>query len=110
MAADAPTETTRHPHQVCVSPAYHPTCSPQKHHPISRSNFFQPIFMVQPAENILASDPAGGRSCWWSVYARWPQEKMKGQRFPVIMDIAFSSMIGTRSSRLKLMNTCKLLA
>jgi hypothetical protein len=35
------------------------SCTPQKHHAISRGNFFQPIFMVQPAENILASEPAG---------------------------------------------------
>src|SRR5262249_60067263 len=36
-------------------------CTPQKSHAISRGNFFQPIFMVQPAENILDSDPGG---CW----------------------------------------------
>jgi hypothetical protein len=28
--------------------------------PTSRRHFFQPVFMVQPAENILDSDPAGG--------------------------------------------------
>src|SRR5262244_1473441 len=36
-------------------------CTPQKRHAISRGNFFQPIFMVQPAENILGPDPGG---CW----------------------------------------------
>ena len=34
--------------------------SPQKHHPTSRSNFFDPVFVVQPAKNILDSDPASG--------------------------------------------------
>src|SRR5262245_29734224 len=37
------------------------SCTPQKSHAISRGNFFQPIFMVQPAENILGPDPGG---CW----------------------------------------------
>ena len=36
-------------------------CTPQKSHAVSRGNFFQPIFMVQPAENILGPDPGG---CW----------------------------------------------
>jgi len=35
-------------------------CAPQKHHRFSRSHFFQPIFVVQPAEDILDSDPASG--------------------------------------------------
>jgi hypothetical protein len=55
------------------------TCTPQKHHPTSRSNFFQPVFMVQPAENILYSDPAGGwqlmplnrRSPYWFPTRIW---------------------------------------
>ena len=33
-------------------------CAPQKVDATSRSNFFEPIFMVQPAENISRSDPA----------------------------------------------------
>src|SRR5215472_16376381 len=37
------------------------SCTPQKRHGISRGSFFQPIFMVQPAENILGPDPGG---CW----------------------------------------------
>src|SRR5215472_16891466 len=37
------------------------SCTPQKRHAISRGSFFQPIFMVQPAENILGPDPGG---CW----------------------------------------------
>src|SRR5215475_15012544 len=59
-------------------------CTPQKHHPISRSRFLQPIFMVQPAENILDSDPGGGwqlialncRSPYWfptKIWNAWPQ-------------------------------------
>jgi hypothetical protein len=31
------------------------TCDPQKVDPTSRCNFFEPVFMVQPAENILRS-------------------------------------------------------
>src|SRR5215471_17338456 len=56
----------------------------QKHHPISRCDFFQPIFMVQPAENILDSDSAGGwqltalncRSRYWfptKIWNAWAQ-------------------------------------
>jgi hypothetical protein len=33
-------------------------CPPKKQHLTSRSNFFQPEFVVQAAENILDSDPA----------------------------------------------------
>jgi hypothetical protein len=33
-------------------------CAPQKVDATSRSNFFEPIFMVQPAENISRSYPA----------------------------------------------------
>ena len=36
-------------------------CTLQKRHVISRDSFFQPIFMVQPAENIFGPDPGG---CW----------------------------------------------
>jgi serine/threonine protein kinase len=36
------------------------TCAPQKVDATSRSNFFEPIFMVQPAENISRSYPAIG--------------------------------------------------
>jgi hypothetical protein len=36
-------------------------CAPQKHHRFSRRHFFQPIFWIQPAEDILDSDPASGR-------------------------------------------------
>ena len=35
-------------------------CAPQKVDATSRSNFFEPIFMVQPAENISRSYPAIG--------------------------------------------------
>jgi hypothetical protein len=35
-------------------------CVPQKHHRFSRSPFFQPIFVVQPSEDVLDSDPASG--------------------------------------------------
>jgi hypothetical protein len=35
-------------------------CAPQKVDPTSRCNFFEPVFMVQPAENILHSYPAIG--------------------------------------------------
>src|SRR5215831_7521731 len=61
-------------------------CTPQKHHPISRCDFFQPIFMVQPAENILDSDPAGGwqlmplncRSSYWLPWrSRMPGPKLE---------------------------------
>jgi hypothetical protein len=59
-------------------------CTPQKHHPVSRSNFFQPVFMVQPAEDILDSDPASGwqlmplnsRPTYWfslEIWNAWPQ-------------------------------------
>src|SRR4030095_2116250 len=34
------------------------TCAPQKVDATSHSNFFEPIFMVQPAENISRSYPA----------------------------------------------------
>ena len=36
------------------------TCAPQKYHRSSRSPFFQPIFVVQPAKDILDSDLAIG--------------------------------------------------
>jgi hypothetical protein len=36
--------------------------------PISRSKFFQPIFMAQPAENIFAPDPAGS---WQLMPLNW---------------------------------------
>ena len=42
----------------CQEKTFPLSFSPQKHHPTSGSNFFQPVFMVQPAENILDSDPA----------------------------------------------------
>ena len=59
-------------------------CTPQKHHPISRSSFLQPKFVVQPAANILDSDPAGGwqlmalncQSPYWfptKIWNAWPQ-------------------------------------
>jgi hypothetical protein len=35
-------------------------CAPQKVDATSRSNFFKPIFMVQPAENVSRSYPAIG--------------------------------------------------
>jgi hypothetical protein len=28
-------------------------CTPQKHHPTSPKNFFQPVFLVLPAEKIF---------------------------------------------------------
>ena len=40
-------------------------CAPQKVDPTSRCNFFEPVFMVQPAENILRSYPAIG----WQLMA-----------------------------------------
>jgi hypothetical protein len=33
-------------------------CAPQKVNPASRCNFFEPVFMVQPTENIVRSYPA----------------------------------------------------
>jgi len=36
------------------------SCAPQKVDATSRSNFLEPIFMVQPAENISRSYPATG--------------------------------------------------
>src|SRR5438067_7592564 len=36
-------------------------CAPQKVDPTSRCNFFEPVFMVQPAKNISRSYPAFGR-------------------------------------------------
>jgi hypothetical protein len=40
-------------------------CSPQKCYPTSSRNFFQPVFMVQPGENLLDSDSAGGLQLMW---------------------------------------------
>jgi hypothetical protein len=43
-------------------------CAPQKVDATSRSNFFEPIFMVQSAENISRSYPAiGCNSCRWML-------------------------------------------
>ena len=36
------------------------TCAPQKVDPTSRCNFFEPVFMVRPADNIFRSYPAIG--------------------------------------------------
>ena len=41
-------------------PVVNGTCAPQKVDATSRCNFFEPAFMVQPAENILRSYPAIG--------------------------------------------------
>src|SRR5258705_6371978 len=63
------------------------TCAPQKVDATSRSNFFEPIFMVQPAENISRSYPAiGWQLMPMDAWARpraavgirnaWPQARM----------------------------------
>src|SRR5262249_13380653 len=62
-------------------------CTPQKHRLTSGSNFFQPVFMLQPAENILDSDPANDwqlvpltfRSPYWlpmEIWDAWPQARV----------------------------------
>lgn len=44
--------------------------SPQKHHPTSCSNFFEPVFVVQPAKDVLDSvGQAAGSSFSVSVLA-----------------------------------------
>src|SRR5207302_515694 len=59
-----------------------------KVHATSRSNFFKPIFMVQPAENISRSYPAIGwqlmRMDAWArprpavgIRNAWPQARMR---------------------------------
>ena len=64
-----------------------PRCAPQKVDATSRSNFFEPIFMVQPAENTLRSYPAiGWQLMPMDAWARpraavgirnaWPQARM----------------------------------
>src|SRR5438309_11609685 len=63
-------------------------CAPQKVDATSRSNFLDPIFMVQPAENISRSYPAIGwqlmRMDAWArprpavgIRNAWPQARMR---------------------------------
>lgn len=67
------------------------SCTPQIRHPISRSNFFEPIFMVQPAKDILDSHPATGwqlmplnsRPTYW-----FPLEIRESSRAPVVQSLA----------------------
>jgi hypothetical protein len=48
-------------------------CAPQKIDPISSRNFFEPVFMVQPAENILRSYPSIGWQLMPMNVWPWPR-------------------------------------
>jgi len=75
-------------------------CAPRKTDPTSRRNFFEPVFMVQPAENILRSYPAIG----WQLMPMnaWPWPSTARIRDSGAQACMWSSMIvaGNHSRRI----------